>query len=322
VKICRKCKVERNLSEFRVRSNGTHFHQCKLCESEYCKNHREKNRTIRIKDSQIRKEEKYLENTNKLINKFMGKEFGSFVVTKYMGYYSVDKSGYPRRYFERTCKFCNTPKTVKSHQLDKNTLCNVCYESYNLNTNQKKCADCNLWLDATIKFFPKSKNRPLGLHYYCLSCNRLKNSKRRESKEVRQNEYKRKVERIKTDHLYKLSCRIRVLIKNYIKRVNITRVKKSSKTQDILGCNFFEFKEYIEKQFTKGMTWENYGKWHLDHIVPVSLGVNESEVVELCHHSNYRPLWSSDNLIKNDKIILEVIPENLRIKYEKYLIRN
>jgi hypothetical protein len=334
MKICRKCNIEKSLNEYRVRQNGAHFHQCKLCESEYFKKRRNSTKSIRRESAQLRKEEKRLENTNKLINEFVGKEFGSFVVNRYVGYYCTNKTGYPRHYFERTCKFCNSPKTVLLSRLNKNTLCKcretyklnknkntLCSESYDVNTNQKKCSCCNLWLDATNEFFPKSKNRPLGLHYYCFTCSRLKRNKMRESKEYRQKEYVKHKQRIKTDHLFKLSCGIRVLIKNYIKRVNITRVKKSTKTQDILGCNFFEFKEYIEKQFTEGMTWDNYGEWHLDHIVPVSLGVTESEVIELCHHSNYRPLWSRDNLSKNNKILLEIIPEELKVRYKKYIER-
>ena len=28
--------------------------------------------------------------------------------------------------------------------------------------------------------------------------------------------------------------------------------------------------KHLEKQFTKGMTWENHGKWHIDHVIPDS----------------------------------------------------
>lgn len=35
---------------------------------------------------------------------------------------------------------------------------------------------------------------------------------------------------------------------------------------ELTGC-FIEFlKEYIANKFTEGMSWDNYGEWHLDHI--------------------------------------------------------
>ena len=31
-----------------------------------------------------------------------------------------------------------------------------------------------------------------------------------------------------------------------------------------------QLKEHIEKQFVDGMSWDNWGEWHIDHIKPVS----------------------------------------------------
>jgi len=58
----------------------------------------------------------------------------------------------------------------------------------------------------------------------------------------------------------------------------------------------------IESKFTDNMTWENHGKWHIDHIVPISSAITMAELEKLFHYSNLQPLWAKDNLAKSDKI--------------------
>ena len=78
---------------------------------------------------------------------------------------------------------------------------------------------------------------------------------------------------------------------------------KNSKTKEILGCSFEKFKVHLEKQFKDDMSWENQGKWHLDHIYPVSLAKDEEELIKLNHYTNFQPLWAFDNISKGNKII-------------------
>lgn len=53
------------------------------------------------------------------------------------------------------------------------------------------------------------------------------------------------------------------------------------------------------------MTWENHGKWHMDHIKPCSsFDLTDPEEQKLCnHYSNLQPLWDYENLQKRDKLI-------------------
>ena len=105
---------------------------------------------------------------------------------------------------------------------------------------------------------------------------------------------------MKNNPIFKLKCAIRTLVS-----ISITRMgyPKNSKTEQILGCSFDEFRLYIERQFKPWMNWNNHGKWHLDHKIPISSANTEDEVINLNHYTNFQPLKAKDNLIKAAKFI-------------------
>jgi hypothetical protein len=115
------------------------------------------------------------------------------------------------------------------------------------------------------------------------------------------NDYLKK--RRETDVLFKLISLNRNRINSFLKKNNIT---KDNKTFDIVGCAPDFLKEYLENQFTEGMSWDNHGLygWHIDHIIPLSSANTEEEIYKLCHYTNLQPLWAEDNLKKSDKILL------------------
>ena len=104
---------------------------------------------------------------------------------------------------------------------------------------------------------------------------------------------------MENDLLFSVKIKIRWCIKSAFKKNGYT---KKSKTYDILGISYNEFKLYIESKFTEGMKWENHGQWHLDHIIPVSSAKTEEEIIKLNHYTNFQPLWAEDNLKKGNKI--------------------
>jgi len=73
---------------------------------------------------------------------------------------------------------------------------------------------------------------------------------------------------------------------------------KSASTLILLGCSVEQFKTHLELQFTEGMTWDNYGQWHIDHIKPCySFDLSKPEQqLECFNYLNQRPLWAIDNL--------------------------
>lgn len=50
------------------------------------------------------------------------------------------------------------------------------------------------------------------------------------------------------------------------------------------------------------MSWDNRSKWHVDHIIPISLAQNKEEVILLSHYLNLRPMWAKDNIVKSNMI--------------------
>jgi hypothetical protein len=79
--------------------------------------------------------------------------------------------------------------------------------------------------------------------------------------------------------------------------------KKKFPTVKILGCSFKKAKEYLESKFKDGMSWENYGKWHIDHIRPLTSFdlSDENQQLEAGHYTNLQPLWASENIRKGAK---------------------
>jgi hypothetical protein len=78
-------------------------------------------------------------------------------------------------------------------------------------------------------------------------------------------------------------------------------VKKNNKTFNIVGLDPEKLRFYIEKQFVDNMSWENYGKWHVDHKIPLSSARNKEEIYKLCYYTNLQPMWLLDNLKKGKK---------------------
>jgi endogenous inhibitor of DNA gyrase (YacG/DUF329 family) len=110
--------------------------------------------------------------------------------------------------------------------------------------------------------------------------------------------------RRETDIQYRIKQYLRSRINSAISHQKTTKHSSSLK---LLGCSIQEAKEHIEKQFKKGMTWENYGHktWHIDHIIPcASFDLTDPEQQKKCfHYTNLQPLWAYENFSKGAKIL-------------------
>lgn len=120
-------------------------------------------------------------------------------------------------------------------------------------------------------------------------------------------EVKRNYERTRkaNDPLYKLISNFRTAIYQVLKENN---VDKNGHYFDILKYTPEELISHLENQFKDGMTWDNYGEWHVDHSKPISVfnikEIGDSEFMKCWSLSNLQPMWGDENIRKSNKIII------------------
>lgn len=105
--------------------------------------------------------------------------------------------------------------------------------------------------------------------------------------------------RCASDPVFAITKRVRELTRLAFKK---NGYQKNTKTAEILGCDWDTLKHHIERQFIKGMGWDNRDQWHIDHIVPLASANTEEDVIALNHYTNLRPMWASENISKGAKM--------------------
>ena len=82
--------------------------------------------------------------------------------------------------------------------------------------------------------------------------------------------------------------------------VQAAKARKSCGTVQLVGCTWDHLRAHLESQFTPGMTWDDYGQWHIDHIRPcASFDLSDLEQQKECfHYTNLQPLWAEENIKK------------------------
>ena len=119
---------------------------------------------------------------------------------------------------------------------------------------------------------------------------------------INRKNYHRKYQKLKyqddVHHRIGVSYRSRVRAAVKAKKTN-----KKCKSEELLGCTILFFRKYLQKQFEPGMSWDNFGKWHMDHIIPVkAFHLKTEENQKNCfNYKNFRPLWAIENLRKGAK---------------------
>jgi hypothetical protein len=127
----------------------------------------------------------------------------------------------------------------------------------------------------------------------------------RENNIDRHRKNKRDYERTRktNDPLYKLISNFRTAIYQVLKENN---VEKNGRYFEVLKYSPQQLIDHLESKFTGDMSWDNYGKWHVDHILPItSFEINEigdDEFMKCWGLSNLQPLWGDENIRKSNTI--------------------
>jgi len=107
--------------------------------------------------------------------------------------------------------------------------------------------------------------------------------------------------KLKSDPNFKMKMQLSHRVYMALK---VNGISKSKRTMKLLGCTVTELWQYLESKFQPGMTKENYGKWHVDHIKPCALFdlTKPEEQAKCFHYTNLQPLWAKDNIRKGKKL--------------------
>jgi len=107
-----------------------------------------------------------------------------------------------------------------------------------------------------------------------------------------------------TDPIYKLISNFRTAIYQVLKENNVT---KNGHYFDVLKYTPEELISHLESKFIDGMTWDNYGEWHVDHIKPISsfniIEIGDDEFMKCWTLKNLQPLWGVENIKKSNKLL-------------------
>lgn len=222
----------------------------------------------------------------------------------------------------KICKICKEEKELdlffrnKNNNDGRHTSCKKCqkdkfkYDSEKRSRNYQKVKERDRLKNSERrkKYYEENREKENIMSKDYKEINRLSVNKKalenyymkKDTLDFKEKRNLHRKERLKVDIIFRISHYIRTSI-GYCLRKN--GYSKQSKTEDILGCSYMDFKLYIESKFEDWMNWENRGMfngqinygWDIDHIIPVSSAKTEEDIIKLNHYTNLQPLCSYTN---------------------------
>ena len=169
-------------------------------------------------------------------------------------------------------------------------LCAHCGDTFNIRPSRKK------------KFEKSYCSRECMAKSYRL---RMRNDKNPNYKDGRSLEPKYmakwSAKRKKTDLKYRLNRKIQNAIYS-----SLIRRKGGWSWEKLVGYTVVDLMKHLEGQFKDGMTWDNYGQWHIDHKIPISVfnysNPHHDDFKKCWALKNLQPLWALQNIRKGNKL--------------------
>jgi hypothetical protein len=162
--------------------------------------------------------------------------------------------------------------------------CRRCGEDIVKKRNQLYCMTCAIKRRAECGVANANRRRAYMREYA---------RKRRLDPNIKPRKYIRPWKKRVTPHR-KLHHRISTLVRSGLKNAKMGRTWRL-----LLAFSLEELYEHLERQFKPGMTWQNMGKWHIDHIVPRAAfsftSADDPDFKACWALTNLRPLWSLEN---------------------------
>jgi hypothetical protein len=199
---------------------------------------------------------------------------------------------------EKTCTTCNKLKNITLFGRNKNKKSGV-------SNRCKSCAveQASRYYIAKKEQILEKKRNSLEIKAYKKQYDIVNKEKNREysrnrSKEQKERKRLYEYNRLQADLNFKLKKNLRNRLWKAAKGIS-----RSISTLKLLGCSIEYLKEHLTSKFSSGMSWSNYGMWHIDHIISCAKFdlTNETEQQKCFHYTNLQPLWAVDNFMKGSR---------------------
>lgn len=189
--------------------------------------------------------------------------------------------------YRNICKEC-TKAALNIKSLDEYSVCSVCGEEkqrVNFAYRTNICKLCRNIHDKEKRGENREEYNIKAREWRAANKDRINTNKR-----------EREQSRRDAEPLYRLRH-------NLSTRLYMAVSKKVGNTFELVGCSKDELATFLEAEFTEGMTWDNYGMWHVDHMRPCcAFDLEDPEEQKKCFHwTNLQPLWASANCSKGGR---------------------
>jgi len=292
-KKCTKCGIEKLVSGFSLHKNDPSGFRsdCKKCAKEYRESHKNEIKEY-AKDYYIKNKDIIIARTNAFreTNKEKIKKTRQSHYNKNKEKLKAYSKEYNETHKEERLKYSREYEKVNKKKINKNRR-----DRRISNPKQTKIK--------SDRYREKNKEviKEKAKAYYLANKEKIAAYRKANRKRInkKSNDLDRKKRKINPQ--FKLNENISRAI-----RISLQGNKAGHHWETLVGYTLKQLKKHLEKQFTEGMIWENYGLWHLDHKIPKSVfnykTPDHADFKKCWALKNLQPMWAEDNIKKSNKL--------------------